>query len=193
MAPAGASSSPIVLGVVEFFSSDQTQIQRDPPNSPSLLPPHRLEENRAPAPLLPSKIPPLAPVDTTAGVFELPVSTTTTFSPAFKISDLEKIEYKADILTTDHSGQAARLTYPDHVDKRRTMVCKSMWVNEFGSFSVAKNLLSDRLSVPPAAVDGKRLVPLYLVDGLRCQKTSPIIDISEIYWAGFDIRVHLQL
>lgn len=108
------------------------------------------EKNLSPAQLcsLETLLP--VPVDRSMDVLESPVSTATTPVPLFKISGFEKTKYRADALNADRLAQTARLTNADNVQKLHNMVCKSRWMNGFGSFSVAeKNRPSEWLSFPP--------------------------------------------
>lgn len=141
-----------------------------------------LEDALSPAPLHPQTAPPPAPVDTTTNVVEPPVSTTPAIpSPVFKTSNFVKTEYRAQFRGTSDRSQAARFIDPYRVEKLRIMVREGRWVNDFGSVSVVeKNSLSDRLSVPRPAVDGKLEVSLYLADGFHRCAVSRTIDDFEI-------------
>lgn len=121
-------------------------------------------------------------VQTATAVHEIPVSTATISPLVSKISDIEKTEYRVEVLNADHPAWAARLTDPEHLEKLRTMFRVSRWVSDFSSFAVAeKNPPSDCLSVPPPGVDGMLAGPLYLVNSFLRRVTS-----RTVYDSGTD-------
>lgn len=64
----------------------------------------------------------------------------------FTISDFEKIDFKADVLTAHHPVQTARLTILNRVKELRTMDLEGTWVNGVGSLSAPeKSPPSNRL------------------------------------------------
>lgn len=63
----------------------------------------------------------------------------------------------------------------------RTKIRKGRAVDTVGSFSAAeKEPLSDRLSVPSPAADGKLATPVYLVDGFHRRAVSTTVDGFQI-------------
>lgn len=101
--------------------------------------------------------------------------------PVFTVSDFMKTEYRADVDNADHPAQAARLIDPVHVEKLRTMLCKSRGLSDLGVFSVAeKSPPADRGSVCPLVVDGSLTVPLYLIDGFQRRAMSKTVDDSGV-------------
>lgn len=144
----------------------------------------------------PSKsILPPAPVDAAADVDEDLVSTTSTLSPpVFRISDFEKIETIAEVLIADHPAQTAGLTDQEHVKKLQITVRESKRVNNLGSISVAgKNALSNRLSVPTPAVNGKYDILLDLFDACHRRPMRAVVADLRTGWACLAKRARVQL
>lgn len=101
-----------------------------------------LEEVSLFTPIHPQNIPPLALSETATSVVEVFIFTTSTIlPPVLKISDFEKIEYRADVFNADQPAQAARLTDLDHVNKAGTTALTGRSVADFSSFSVAEDIL----------------------------------------------------
>lgn len=140
-----------------------------------------LEGKSSHVPLRPPRTSPLAPVDTLTDVLKALISTVTIPPPVFKISDFEKIEYRANFLNADHPAQASCFTDPGHVEKLSIVFRESKWWSKFGSFSVArKSSLSDRLSVLFSAFGGRLILPLYPCDGFHRRATSRTVGDSVI-------------
>lgn len=148
------------------------------------------------APLRPENTLPHAPIDKTTDVVEVSVFATSTVLPqVLKISDFEKIEYRVNVVNTDHHAQAAPLTDPDHVKKGRTVFRESRWVSNLDSFSAAeKKPPSDCVSATPPVVEGKLAVPPYLVKGCHRLAVSRTVANSKLDWTSFvsDARVDVR-
>lgn len=143
--------------------------------APSFLSP--LREHLSPASLRPPKTLPPAHVGTATEVVKDLFFTATILPAFFRISDFKKTECIADALNDGHAAQAARLTALEDVKRLRIMVWKDRWLNNFGLFAVVeKNPPPDRLSVPPPAVDGKLVLPLYFGNSFHRRAVSKTVD-----------------
>lgn len=193
VAPAGASSSPAVLAITEFWFPPQIQLRRDSQKA-------RVSfylaagKNSSCALLCPTETPLPAPADTTTDVPKVFVFTAITYPPVSESSAVKSTEYRADVLNTYQAAPAACLSSPYSVEKMRTKVRDGRPVGDFRSFWVAeKNPSSDRLSVHPPVFDGKVVVPFHLVNGFRCCATSKTFYDSGIDWASFAKNARLRL
>lgn len=101
-----------------------------------------LEETPSRASLQPQNTLLPASVGTTTDVVEVPVSTPcTALAPAFKVSTLKKIQYRADILNAYRPAQAEFLISTNHIKKLRIMISEGRGLNDLGPFSVAVKTL----------------------------------------------------
>lgn len=74
------------------------------------------------------------------------------------------------------------------------MIREGTSLNDLGSFLIAeKNALSDPLSLPSAAVDGRPAVPLHLVDSSDCRAVSRSLQVFKIDCASLTNSARVQL